>query len=218
MRSAARSTPDSRCRHSSPPSVPGKLPRDACPTPTVARSTRPRSIASSLPTMASSARWAGGNPYEKPKAESFMKTLKVETVYLMAYKTFEDVTAELPASSTTSTTPRRLRSALGLPEPHPVRGPPRPADGQTSGLILSGPRGSSTSSFASLFYPDALGFATDATVGRRALTLLIPRYMHSTMSATFKSRTSFASYRTFLGPLPPAATVANPAQRSISPM
>jgi hypothetical protein len=28
-----------------------------------------------------------------------------------------------------------------LPEPRPVRGPPRPADGQTSGLILSGPRG-----------------------------------------------------------------------------
>ena len=35
------------------------LPRDACTTPTVARSTRPRSTASSWPTMASSARWAG---------------------------------------------------------------------------------------------------------------------------------------------------------------
>src|ERR1700736_5098614 len=29
------------------------------------------------------------------KAESFMKTLKVEAVYLMAYETFEDVTAPL---------------------------------------------------------------------------------------------------------------------------
>jgi transposase InsO family protein len=45
-----------------------------------------------------------GNPYDNAKAESFMKTLKVEAVYLMAYETFEDVTADLPASSTRSTT------------------------------------------------------------------------------------------------------------------
>ena len=45
-----------------------------------------------------------GNPYDNAKAESFMKTLKVEAVYLMDYETFEDVTADLPASSTTSTT------------------------------------------------------------------------------------------------------------------
>ena len=32
-----------------------------------------------------------GNPYDNAKAESFMKTLKVEEVYLMAYETFEDV-------------------------------------------------------------------------------------------------------------------------------
>ena len=30
------------------------------------------------------------------KAKSFMKTLKVEAVYLAAYETFEDVTANLP--------------------------------------------------------------------------------------------------------------------------
>jgi hypothetical protein len=30
------------------------------------------------------------------KAESFMKTLKVEAVHLMDYETFEDVTADLP--------------------------------------------------------------------------------------------------------------------------
>ena len=29
-------------------------------------------------------------------AESFMKTLKVEAVYLMEYETFDDVTADLP--------------------------------------------------------------------------------------------------------------------------
>ena len=33
-----------------------------------------------------------GNPYDNTKAESFMKTVKVEAVYLMAYETFEDVT------------------------------------------------------------------------------------------------------------------------------
>jgi putative transposase len=45
-----------------------------------------------------------GNPYDNAKAESFMKTLKVEAVYLMDYETFEDVTADLPASSTGFTT------------------------------------------------------------------------------------------------------------------
>jgi putative transposase len=45
-----------------------------------------------------------GNPYDNAKAESFMKTLKVEAVYLMEYETFEDVTADLPASSTRFTT------------------------------------------------------------------------------------------------------------------
>ena len=37
-----------------------------------------------------------GNPYDNAKAESLMKTLKIEAVYLAAYKTFEDMTAHLP--------------------------------------------------------------------------------------------------------------------------
>jgi putative transposase len=37
-----------------------------------------------------------GNPYDNAKAESFMKTLKVEAAYPMDYETFEDVTADLP--------------------------------------------------------------------------------------------------------------------------
>ena len=37
-----------------------------------------------------------GNPYDNAKAESFMKTLKVEAVYLMDYETFGDVTDDLP--------------------------------------------------------------------------------------------------------------------------
>jgi transposase InsO family protein len=32
-----------------------------------------------------------GNPYDNAKAESFMKMLKVETVYLVARETFKDV-------------------------------------------------------------------------------------------------------------------------------
>jgi putative transposase len=37
-----------------------------------------------------------GNPYDNAKAESFMKTMKVEAVYPMAYETFEDVEEDLP--------------------------------------------------------------------------------------------------------------------------
>ena len=44
-----------------------------------------------------------GNPYDNAKAESFMKTLKVEAVSLMDYETFEDVTADLPSSTSFTT-------------------------------------------------------------------------------------------------------------------
>src|SRR5260370_6554784 len=37
-----------------------------------------------------------GNPYDNAKAESFMKTLKIEEVYLMEYETFEDVATSMP--------------------------------------------------------------------------------------------------------------------------
>ena len=37
-----------------------------------------------------------GNPYDNAKAESFMKTLKVEAVYPIAFETFEDVAEHLP--------------------------------------------------------------------------------------------------------------------------
>ena len=37
-----------------------------------------------------------GNPQDNAKAESFMKTLKVEAVHLAAYETSEDATAGLP--------------------------------------------------------------------------------------------------------------------------
>ena len=36
-----------------------------------------------------------GNPYDNAKAESFMKTLKVEAVHPMAFETFEDPAVHL---------------------------------------------------------------------------------------------------------------------------
>lgn len=54
-----------------------------------------------------------GNPYDNAKAESFMKTLKVEEVDPLECETFEDVAASLPNFIENAYNAKRRHSALG---------------------------------------------------------------------------------------------------------
>ena len=82
-----------------------------------------------------------GNPYDNPKAESFMKTLKVEAVYPMAYETFADVADDLPKIHRQGLQRSSSPLSAGLSQPATVRGSQSPVDGQISRLILVRPKG-----------------------------------------------------------------------------
>ncbi len=58
-----------------------------------------------------------GNPYENAHAESFIKTLKAEEVYLWEYRTMEDVLERIPYFIEDVYNRKRLHSSLGYRPP-----------------------------------------------------------------------------------------------------
>ncbi len=59
-----------------------------------------------------------GNPYDNAFAESFMKTLKVEEVYMNEYETFEDTLANIQRFIEDVYNEKRLHSGIGYKSPN----------------------------------------------------------------------------------------------------
>lgn len=59
-----------------------------------------------------------GNPYDNAKAESFMKTIKTEKIYLSEYDTYEDLLANISEFIEIVYNKKRLHSALGYLPPN----------------------------------------------------------------------------------------------------
>lgn len=59
-----------------------------------------------------------GNPYDNAAAESFMKTLKAEEVYLWEYRIFDDVLKRIPYFIDQVYNQKRLHSSLGYRPPN----------------------------------------------------------------------------------------------------
>src|SRR5260364_147515 len=82
------------------------------------------------------------NPYDNAQAESLMKTLKVEEVYLAGYESFSDVAARRPIFIEEVYNTKRLHSAIGYLSPDPFEVKRARQVGQFSYLKLSSSRGS----------------------------------------------------------------------------
>ncbi len=74
-----------------------------------------------------------GNPYDNAKAESFMKTLKTEEVYLSQYRDLEDARASIQRFIEEVYNRKRLHSALGYLSPEAFESRHRPGAGADGG-------------------------------------------------------------------------------------
>ena len=76
-----------------------------------------------------------GNPYDNAKAESFMKTLKCEQVYLNEYRNFAEVVERVPSVHRQGLQHTQIALGIWLLAISAIRGAAHPVSGTVSGLI-----------------------------------------------------------------------------------